>query len=581
MAGETLEYSKEYSSTFKQAFHDNAEKLFDGWVRDSGVNVELNKETASEYRKTVTDHDNLKKIIQKEKNKKGVATFFAVIGFILSALSLLILIQNSSVNPTYYYVCIPLIIVGLTLGILLIVVIKKKINPRIRELTGSADELQRKANMLLDKCYDQLRPLYSLYRDSATSELVRQTVPIIQLDANFNMRRFDLLKTKFGLEENLKENESTIGVFSGEILGNPFIEERRLRQTWGRQTYTGSLVIHWTETDYDSEGRLRVVHKSQTLTASVTKPKPLYDTYSRMIYGNEAAPDLTFSRTPSHAERMTEKEIQKKLAKFEKDITKRENEALKKGLSFTAVSNTEFEMLFGATNRNNEVQFRLLFTPLAEKNMLHLIKNPVPFGDDFSFEKDHTLNFIESEHSQRWDFEVDSTKYMLYDIAMCKDAFLKFNENYFVNLYFELAPIMSIPLYQQYKTREYIYKDSYYRNYTSYEAEVLGNVMAGSLAHELSNTSSIIKSSLIKKQGNVDNILYIANSFEACERVTFVDVFGGDGYYHEVPVHWIEYVPVSKATYANMVELEGDYNNSKDISSAIKHNLRVELLDSD
>lgn len=580
MSDETLEYSKEYSR-FKVTFRENAEKLFDSWVRDSGVNVAQNAETANKYRKAVKDHDELKKLIAKENTKKGFATFFAVIGFILAVVCLVILIQNATYSSTYYAVCIPLIVVGLALGISLVVVIKKKLNKRIKELKGSADEMKRKADFLLDECYNQLRPLYAMFRDSATAELVRTTVPIIQLDTNFNMRRFDFLKNKFGLEENLEENESTIGVLSGEILGNPFIEERRLKQYWGSQTYTGSIVIHWTETDYDSENKLRVVHKSQTLTASVTKPKPLYRKYSRLIYGNEAAPDLTFSRSPSHAERMTEKELEKKLTKYEKELSKMENQALKNGRDFTAVGNIEFEMLFGATNRNNEVQFRLLFTPLAEKNMLHLIKTPEPYGDDFSFVKDHTLNYVTSEHGQNWDFEVDSTKYMLYDIQLCRKAFLEFNEEYFVNLYFELAPLMSIPLYQQYKTREYIYRDDYYRNYTSYEAEVLGNVVSRELAPDTADTTSIIKSALVKKNGKTDNILYISNAFEACDRVTCVSVFGGDGFHHDVPVNWIEYVPVSKTTYADMVELEGDNNNSIDFSSATKHNLKVTLLGSD
>ena len=35
----------------------------------------------------------------------------------------------------------------------------------------------------------------------------------------------------------------------------------------------------------------------------------------------------------------------------------------------------EFEVLFGAQNRNNEVQFRLLFTPLARKQLLALMKD--------------------------------------------------------------------------------------------------------------------------------------------------------------------------------------------------------------
>lgn len=41
--------------------------------------------------------------------------------------------------------------------------------------------------------------------------------------------------------------------------------------------------------------------------------------------------------------------------------------------SITLLANDEFEVLFRALNRNNEVQFRLLFTPLAQQNMIDLL----------------------------------------------------------------------------------------------------------------------------------------------------------------------------------------------------------------
>ena len=37
----------------------------------------------------------------------------------------------------------------------------------------------------------------------------------------------------------------------------------------------------------------------ETLTASVDKPKPVYDRLKYLLYGNEAAPELTFGRDPN------------------------------------------------------------------------------------------------------------------------------------------------------------------------------------------------------------------------------------------------------------------------------------------
>ena len=72
--------------------------------------------------------------------------------------------------------------------------------------------------------------------------------------------------------------------------------------------------------------------------------------------------------------------------------------------NYQRFGNDEFEVLFGGTNRNNELEYRLLFTPLAQKNLLSIIKNPIPYGDDFSFIKDKMINVIRSNHSQTFDY---------------------------------------------------------------------------------------------------------------------------------------------------------------------------------
>lgn len=583
MDDNVLEYSKSYHDIYNQQFHDNASEMFDGWVKESKVDVDENRKTAKEYRQAKENVDNIEKRISKYKQLRTFLIVVIVIGFILAvigAFSLYRAISNEVTSGVAFYVSLALIPIGLALGIGLIVLLVKKINPILKDANAEKAKEEERVKELLATCFEQLQPLYDLFRDSATATLVQKTVPIIKLDPNFNMRRFDLLQNKYGLLENLAENESTVGVFSGEILGNPFIEERRVKQDWGEETYTGSLTIYWTEVETDSDGNVHTIERSQTLYASVTKPKPYYTYFTNLIYGNEAAPDLSFSHEPSHAERLTEKELAKKIKKGEKELEKLEKKALKEGKDFNSMGNVEFDILFGATDRDHEVQFRLLFTPLAQKNMLHLMKNPAPFGDDFYMIKDHMLNFVASEHAQDWNFEVDSSDYMYYDIDICKSKFMSFNETYFRNLYFELAPIMSIPLYQQHKPHEFIYKQNYERNYTSFEAEVLANSLDESLlAHSESETRAILKTCLVNKNDAVDNVLVTAHSFTTIERVDYVSVYGGDGYYHDVPVPWIEYLPVQKSTPVGIVELEGDNNNQFNKSNATKHNLYVTLQD--
>ena len=104
-------------------------------------------------------------------------------------------------------------------------------------------------------------------------------------------------------------------------------------------------------------------------------PEYFYDT--RLIYGNEAAPNLCFSRKPnSSVARMNEKQLEKYIKKGDKKIKKMESKALTDDdptTNFQSMGNNKFDVLFNALDRNNEVEFRLLFTPLAQKNIVNLI----------------------------------------------------------------------------------------------------------------------------------------------------------------------------------------------------------------
>ena len=91
-------------------------------------------------------------------------------------------------------------------------------------------------------------------------------------------------------------------------------------------------------------------------------------------------------------------------------------------------------MLFGATNRNNEVQFRLMFTPLAQNNMVDLMTSDDGYGDDFAFYKTGMLNCIRSDHAQSWQTDADPARYMSYDLKASRAAFVAYNAEYFKSM---------------------------------------------------------------------------------------------------------------------------------------------------
>lgn len=571
-----MEFPNEFDRV-RQSFHEKATKLFKRWIKESGIDVEENLNTANEYRKEIKCVENLEKTVKKKKLTKNVAIVFSVIGYVLGFLSLIILIYSNNKRETVVISSI-LMSVGFVLGVTLTVYICKKLNFELLNLDEVTRQAKERAKNLLSKCYTQLAPLYKLYKDSATTELIQEVIPIVKLDKCFDVKRFELLKEKYGFDENLAQNESTIGIFSGEILGNPFVEEKKIRQSWVDKTYTGTLTIYWTTYHRDKNGNLYSKNHSQILVASVTKPMPHYDTLTRFVYANEAAPNLKFTHLASHAERLSENEINKLVEKNAKKLVKLEKKALADGKDFTSMGNLEFETLFNAIDRNNEVEFRLLFTPLAQKNMLHLLKNK-PYGDDFNMIKDKNLNYVLSAHAQKWDFNIDVRRYKKYDAKMCLSEFLKYNETFLKNFYFELAPIMSIPLYQQHKPMEYIYKHNYYRNNTSFEAEVLANAINKStISHSESVTDTIVKTSLIDKLSEEDKVLIEAHSFSTIERIDYVPQLGGDGCIHNVPVHWLEYIPISKETVASIKDLKKDVNNKHGDIEAIMHNLHIKLI---
>ncbi len=524
----------EYKRVLKDMHNRNVNDYYDNLLEEAETDVEANRLTIKELRKLEKEAAHTK---SSHAKWVGFRTLLIVLTIIAFVVGIYFILNNPIVVP---------ILIGsgvILVGIGIIVLIVKKINPKIKLLQATADELNRKIREKYNEARNQMSSLNSLFRVEMAPELFTTTLPIINLDKQFDSRRLEYLINKFGLFEDTDINRSTLYVQSGDINGNPFYISDNLYHELGTKDYTGTLTIHWTTSSVDSNGRTTVRHHTQTLVATVTKPCPYYSTTPYLIYGNEAAPDLKFTRTDSDAETMSDKQIEKHVNREIKKLKKKSNKAVD---GITVLGNEEFEVLWRAHDRNNEVQFRLLFTVLAQRELLALMKDKtVGFGDDFNFVKNKMINGVFPAHLHQLDLTIKAEYFHHYDVDQSRKIFVDYQNKYFKHIYFTFAPILAIPLYQQHKPHEYIYEDLYDSYVSFYEHEKVANYIGEEhFKHPLSGTRNILKTSTVKSNDYCDYVTVSALGYETIPRVDYIPKLGRDGNTHLVPVHWIEYIPV-------------------------------------
>ena len=181
----------------------------------------------------------------------------------------------------------------------------------------------------------------------------------------------------------------------------------------------------------------------------------------------------------------------------------------------------------------------------------------IGYGDNFDFDKYNKINIIYPEHLNMIDLDVKPSYFYNIDFEIIKEKFISYNKHYFKAIYFTFAPILSIPLYQQHKPHEYIYKDLYDSYASFYEHEsILNKLGEDRFKHPNSQTKNILKAKTIKSGNNTDKVEVTAYGYETKQHVDFIPKLGGDGRMHTVPVHWTEYIPVSETTTVDINVIE-------------------------
>ncbi len=501
---------KEFDGKFKNLHLENTKKHFEALTERSGVDAEANRKTVKEY---VTCNEKLTKL-----NKK--LTWLRVLR-VLCCITLLL---------------IPLVILKLT--------------PKIRGLRGDILLAETQAAELLAEAERQMAPLNALFSERDALDIIEATVPLLSFAPCFSVEQEENMIVNYDFDGHNNAEESSLAVLAGHYNENPFLFERRLIHKMGEAVYHGYKVIRWTESYRGSDGKRHTRTRTQTLHASVIKPKPHYTTEVLLSYCAQGGPDLSFTRDATHLDEKSEKEIERYVKRGEKKLKRLTDEAIKENRDFTSMSNADFEVLFDALDRTNEVQFRTLFTPLAQTNMVDLIRSQSGYGDDFHFIKQKRTNRIQTKHSKGRAITLTPDAYASYSYDTAKDNFVAKNTDYFKAVYFDFAPLWAIPLYQERPVHSLSPIPDYAQSYAYKECEALANAVAPErVAHPRTKTPAILKSSFVGKKGDADEVCILAYSYDIHQRIDFIPVLGGDGRFHSVPVPWDDYLPLEERSH--------------------------------
>lgn len=558
----------DYVSFFKDEHERNVSEYFEDLVKKAGIDEQLNIETVAEFK-------GLQNSVSDSSKSRGWWKAGRITAIVVAVCLVALAVVQQGI---YFLTVIP------AAG--LVALIFMKINPEISQLNDKVADLEAKRDAKSNEAWLQMFPLNELHTWEAAAKLFMKTFPFVSFDQYFTASRLRDLTDNYDLSPSFNEGRSLHAIQSGTFKGNPFVVARYKEHWMGTRTYTGSLVIYWTESVRDSQGNWVNVQRSQTLTASVVKPYPEYQMRSSIIYGHEIAPNLSFSRTPSNLSGLEDgfmnnwrkdHAIKKVEKKARKDIKSGSGE-------LTVMSNKEFEALFNATDRDHEVEFRLLFTPLAQQEMVKLLNDKsVGFGDNFIFNKQGKINFVEPSHLSSIEFDANPRMFQTLELAEARQFFNNFHNYFFKTVYFSFAPIWTIPMYRENRT---IPQDQGKAHDSSFwEHEAMANLIGQqNFRHPESVTENILKTNA-HGAGATKSVTVTAYGYEGIGRVDVIPMVGGDGNVHGVPVPWTEYLDVSRD--ATMVvgavtnHVHGDDSENESLQSGWQKTLNDHGISSD
>ncbi|MBR6021678.1 MAG: hypothetical protein IK066_04585 [Kiritimatiellae bacterium] len=551
MAEELYEPLERYRDELKAAHRANAEAMFAELAEASGVDAGANAKTCAEAERL--GHE-----LKDWKRRKGwrlaaeVALWVALAVAVLAAVAGVTGFPDGARHAGWMgWGTVGAGLAGALLG--------WGARPAVKRAAGKVSELKAALAGVEAEAEAQMAGLNGLFDWDMPGKLSEKTLPGVKFDGYFSEGRLRDLRETFGWNGEGFGKGSVLWAQSGEINGNPFVVGRVVEQAEGTKTYKGTKRISWRARVPDGNGGWRWETRHETLVATVEKPMPTYPERSFVLFANDAAERLEFTRAPSPMAKETPgtrgceralKRCVKKLEKFARNLDDR--------YGFT-MSDPEFEAYFQAWDRNDEVQFRLLYTVLAQRQLLALLKDRSEgFGDDFEMQKRGRINVLWPKHLDGACLDGNPARWRSRSFATAKEKFVEGNAAWFRHAYFALAPLLAVPLYQQTRSHETIWRSVLDRASASPEHEALANFLGeGRWKHPGSVTRNILKAAARRGADGRRRVEITALGFRTEERVDQVPVWGQDGNRHLVDVPWLEYLPVERTSEMRVVDAPG------------------------
>ena len=545
-------YLREYKHRFAKLTAD----FIDNAAREAGIDSAANAVLARKINSLAVERDSL------SQQKRSWVLLLSALIFVFLAWSIWLLYAGNEGNSPSLLNWILFIFYSL----LALMCVWSKCVPKIKKLSSAINNLNGIISSKINEALDQLRPLYSMFDWNTVTKLIEKILPHLQFDDFLPEERLEEFYNHFALSEAFTNSKSVLYTHSGTHYGYPFVFLMTNDFSWGEKTYYGHKTIYWKVRVKGSDGKIQTIEKSQTLTASVTKPIPVFTEKKILLFGHDAAPSLSFTRSPSRLSGRKDSFLSNVEKKLKLGRLRRLEQNLSDDSDFTMMSNRDFELLFNSTDRDHEIEYRLLFTPLAQQSMVKLLNDRTAgYGDDFCYQKRRELTSLISTHLNDLEFSTEPVSLGEYDLAVVKQIITRRYEDFFRSVFFSLAPIFCIPVYNEPRVAFTPQGGAGANNHriSSWEMESIANYHGQRhYQHPASITKSLLKVHNLRHHGGTSSASVTAFGFKGKPHTEYISMRGGDGKNHTVRVDWTEYIAVNKTSSFQARQAQASSSNA-------------------
>lgn len=494
--------------------------------------IEKTNTSLTENQQDCREINHLDKVLAKTKRKFGL--FKVGFGILLTFLVILLLAsigsayyvfaeQDLPLSPAAKYSVFASLIVVALAFVAFIVYISIFISKKSKKFKATIANFEEIIDTKIQETFAKLQDFYSNFNYSQVFSQMQVQIPEIEFLKSADSNFIAYIEKNFDPLYMPSKTTSPIAYKAGYFYKNPFIVAMYKDMKMVPHTYTGSLVISY-EVGYGEHSRI----VSETLHATLVKPKPEYQYFALNSLYAQAVPELEFTKdslsnyNPAKHDKYI-KQAEKTLAKIEKTNS-----------NFTPMSNAEFEALFPATNRSSEQKYRAFFGQVAQQNLVKFAKT-LSTGREYTYAKVHNTNEVITPDLTDW-FSVNPLDLVGYNLSEFLEKYQKYAKLLSASLYDSFIPYLSNPVLLESNV-------SLQPKYTGEVSKLEKLVLLAKLDEAIMLPDEAgIDEYIVELLPEYENVCRV-HSFKTEPRLDYVVVMGGDGP-HQVPVHWTEYIPV-------------------------------------